>query len=461
MRAAFGSIEPRRARSDAPYLIRPFIIIPLKNLRVRQPEAIDALLHVADEKTVRRLAVTAQRCENRVLCRVDVLILIHEDVRQPRPPFGRDRRVAEQSQRALLQIREIHATQLALLGGERRRELARQTNQRAHLRPRPLPILPERIVVVIRCQAAQKLRVIKKCCERIPELFFRAAGPMLVLIRRRQRLQCLGALRERWLDGQCFQRGQRQPQCLRLVRHRRHFGFPSLAPGDDGLHKQLAPFVRLVGFKPRLLLVQPAHRVRQRLRVGMHFQNQFADALVHPAPAGANQRLHGERFRVRAGVMSFQQLIQGLALERTRLLFIQHAELRVEAKVVEVFARELQAKAVQRADARGIEQGQLLGEMLIIRLGRVERLQFLPQPSAHLRRSRLGERHHQNVFEGRPLRDEQPEAARDERVGLARARARDHEQIAAPVDRRRLLLRKLAHGVRADAGKKRVINGQR
>ena len=47
--------------------------------------------------------------------------------------------------------------------------------------------------------------------------------------------------------------------------------------------------------------------------------------------------------------------------EQARLAVVQHGDLRVEAEFVKMFADEVEAKTMKRADVRGVEEGELFG----------------------------------------------------------------------------------------------------
>lgn len=177
----------------------------------------------------------------------------------------------------------------------------------------------------------------------------------------------------------------------------------------------------------------------------MQFQDEFADRVIRATAHAADEFAHGAGSFVAAGVMLFEQIIQRRALQRSGLGFIKDVELRVEAQFVEMFARELQTEAVQRADVRGIQQGELLREPFVVRLRGLALQQFGAQPLTHFRGGGFGERHHQDVFHRNVRLENQAQAARDECMRLARARAGDHEQIARAIDGSGLLWREVAH----------------
>src|SRR3989442_1086479 len=71
----FGQNEARAAA----VLFPPSCLVTCEELRVRQPEAIDALLHIADQETVRLALLPAQSRDDRFLGAVDVLELVHKN----------------------------------------------------------------------------------------------------------------------------------------------------------------------------------------------------------------------------------------------------------------------------------------------------------------------------------------------------------------------------------------------
>ena len=123
----------------------------MKDRWISEAEAIDALLHIADEEAVRIRTIAADGAENRVLRGVDVLILVHENMRETRAPTqpnscGRFRIcIPKQSQSELFEVRKIHASGFTLGPCKVRAEVAHQSQQGQHLMPRPFPILSQRI----------------------------------------------------------------------------------------------------------------------------------------------------------------------------------------------------------------------------------------------------------------------------------------------------------------------------
>src|SRR5437868_14100322 len=75
----FTAAEIVAERNDLSFVATaPARLIRLKNPGIGETETIDALLHVTDEEAIARLA--ADRANDRVLRRVDVLTLIHKNV---------------------------------------------------------------------------------------------------------------------------------------------------------------------------------------------------------------------------------------------------------------------------------------------------------------------------------------------------------------------------------------------
>src|SRR5260370_20558929 len=134
----------------------PSLFVLAKNPRVGESEPVNALLHVAHQKTVRFSPAAADRFDDLILGLLDVLVFIHENVVEVPPPLLRRRRrpaggrVAEEAKGKLLDVGEIDAAQLAFGPGELRAKRPRQLQQRDHVRPYPIPILGERIALLIR-----------------------------------------------------------------------------------------------------------------------------------------------------------------------------------------------------------------------------------------------------------------------------------------------------------------------
>ena len=99
--------------------------------------------------------------------------------------------------------------------------------------------------------------------------------------------------------------------------------------------------------------------------------------------------------------------------EWPRLRVVQHAHLRVDVQLVKMVLHQLQTKTVQRGNVRGVEERDLFlqrffGWTNASPLGclRTRLMKFVPptlqrlaQTHAHFRRRRLGEGHHQDIFQ--------------------------------------------------------------
>ena len=98
-----------------------------------------------------------------------------------------------------------------------------------------------------------------------------------------------------------------------------------------------------------------------------------------------------------------------------------------------MLADNLQTEPVQRADVRGVKQGELFLQLKNFRC--LDQFLLQPEPDAlpHFRRRRLGEGDHQNFFERHRIGwvEHQAQAALDQGARLAGARAGDDEHVAA------------------------------
>src|SRR2546425_4692407 len=68
------------------------LFVVAKNPRVGETEPVNALLHVAHQKTVRFSSVTADRFNDLILGLIDVLVFIDKNVVELSPPLLRRRR---------------------------------------------------------------------------------------------------------------------------------------------------------------------------------------------------------------------------------------------------------------------------------------------------------------------------------------------------------------------------------
>src|SRR5439155_26077201 len=123
--------------------LAPALVVLAEDFWVGEAEPIDALLNVADQKTIRLCVLAAESDKDRILGAVDVLALIHENEPQPLLPLPGNRAVAQQAKRKLFQVGKINTTQFTLRFAEGGAELARQPQQCADVWPGPLPILKQ------------------------------------------------------------------------------------------------------------------------------------------------------------------------------------------------------------------------------------------------------------------------------------------------------------------------------
>ena len=128
----------------------PFAFVVLENARVGQPKSVDALLDVTDEEAIRRRTFATEGGENSILCGVDVLVLVHENVFKLRLPTRGNLRTTQQLKRKLFEVGEVQSAQLAFGVAKFRRELGRQPEQRGQRTAHVLPVLRHRIAPVAR-----------------------------------------------------------------------------------------------------------------------------------------------------------------------------------------------------------------------------------------------------------------------------------------------------------------------
>ena len=117
-------------------------------------------------------------------------------------------------------------------------------------------------------------------------------------------------------------------------------------------------------------------------------QNQPADRLIASAAVNLNQFLNGAGQFILPGVMRLQFLVERFLGQQARLACVEHGELRVEAEFVEMFAHELEAKTVERADVRGVEERELFRPARFVRRGAEFFLKLFAQPRGAFRRRR-------------------------------------------------------------------------
>jgi DNA repair protein RadC len=99
-----------------------------------------------------------------------------------------------------------------------------------------------------------------------------------------------------------------------------------------------------------------------------------------------------------------------------------------------MFAHELEAKTVESADVRGVEESQLFGEMRIVRRCGGFFFERAAQAPPHLGRGGFGESDDENFVERRAFAHDAVQTTLDERVGFTRPRAGHDEDVAARVN---------------------------
>ena len=110
---------------------------------------------------------------------------------------------------------------------------------------------------------------------------------------------------------------------------------------------------------------EPAVGVGPCLGIMMQTQQHGADGPVIAVAVNLNEILRGDGKIRLPGVMRLKLLVQRFLGEQAGFAGVEHGQLRVEAKFVEMLAHEPKAKAVQCANGRGVEQRELFGQVLV------------------------------------------------------------------------------------------------
>ncbi len=374
-----------------------------ENIRPREAEAVDALLHIADEEAVRLRTFAADRGNDPVLGLVDVLVFIHVHHPQPVAPFAGDgsglvrRVIPEQPERELFKIAEVEAGTLAFAGGEAFAKLMHEFEQGEHVRTGQCEIFRQRIAgcALRGRERSQHGGFFEHGQNGIAEFPLRAPRPKFVRA-------LSGNLPQHGSEGvargRCRQTGQPAGAAVRDF----VFGWlrlqlrpPAGQSRVEFLHEQRFPS-GWIKPRPRVGFArEPAGGIGQRLQMMMHGNHHVLNRLVGAATVQADQFQHGTRFGRGLIEVLIQHFPHGFGGEQAGLAFVEHLRLRIKPQLVEVIAHQPITEAVQRADARLIQQGQLLRQSLIGRLaGRPIGQGFADAPP-HLRRRRFGEGHHQ------------------------------------------------------------------
>jgi len=410
-----------------------------EDARVGAAEAVDALLHVADQEAVGRVGLAAQGGEDQVLGGVDVLVFVHEHEPQSAALLAGHGggllalAIPEQPQGVLLQVGKIHLAPLAFGLGEGPAELLGQLQQRAHLPAAPCPVLRQRIV---RWRAAPRQRgqeadIGPEALERFApgDLFARGH----VTAQRQQALPGLAGLGAVAVGRQARQPGGAPAGQLVSLAGQPFQGRRPVGLQDaHGLRPPLGPTAGFGGVEQLVLLPKPGGRMGERLGVVVHLQDQAANDRFASAPLRLDQLLQRGGPGPAGGQPLRQHGVQRFLGQQCGFLLGQDGQPGVQLQLVGKLADQPETEAVERADVRGVEQGQLLRPVAGVRLRGRLRLQPRAQAPAHLGGGGLGEGDHEEFVhaDGRTLAHQAVQATLHQGERLARARPGDHQHVA-------------------------------
>ena len=425
-----------------------------KQRRLGLPEAIDALLHVADEE---QPVLPRKAADDGLLNRAGILIFVDEHIAVLRAERRAHLGQRQRRERVVFEVVKIHHAALALgrrvervvclgqLGQPvqrrgrhadiRRRVLQRQRKGRLHIRdglfervaPRLHPvgdILVEQIRLFLSPQRRERhtvqrvvqrgIAVRRRCGQIRRELHIHAAG-------RRVMQRAVFPLAER----------QRLPRV----------GAEALQPAPRKIRQQPrggALFKRLARQAHRLLRARKERpRIGARHHKPMQRERQFAQFLLRIAPVRREESVAAHL------VAAIYRVLHCLMAEHAALLLVADAKAGVDGKRLKVLAQQVAAEPVQRGDARAGERHHLFAQRRILPRGLAERL---ADALAHFARRRVGERDDQHVFNRAALAHELHDALH-QHGRLARARRRADDQAVSPVgDGVALLLCPFRHG---------------
>ncbi len=166
----------------------------------------------------------------------------------------------------------------------------------------------------------------------------------------------------------------------------------------------------------------------------VQMQNERAYFFITPAAVNLNQLLDRFSRFIFSGVVDLHFLFEGLVGQEPRFALVEHGGLRVEAEFVKMFAHELEAKAMQRADMRTIEERELRGPVRFVRLAANFFLNPFAEPLTHFSRGSLGEGDNEQFVERGAFAGQAVEATLDERARFARAGAGHDQHVTARRD---------------------------
>ena len=418
------------------------------------PEAIDALLHVADEE---QAVFPRETADDGFLNRAGILVFVDEYIAIPFAQRRSHLRQFQRRQRAVLKVVEIHQPALALCRRVKRVIRLCQFGQPVQRRGRHADIRRR----FRHRQAESGLQFADGLFERVaPRLY--AVGDILV---KQICLLFASQRRERHAMQRVVQSRIALRRSRRQIRHQPHIR----AAGRRIMQRAVFPFAKrqrlpraLVqaqqlpprkigqqsgGGAPLKILARHAHgllrsgekrpRIRARHHEAMELKRQFAQLLLRIAPVRRKKRVAADF------IAAVNRVLHRLSAEHAALLLVADAKARIDGQRLKVFAKQTAAKPVQRGDARAGKRHHLFAQRRFFSRGPAERF---ADALAHFARRRVGKSHDQHVFDGASLAHELHDALH-QHGGFARTcRRANDEAVAAVGDGVALLVCPFRHG---------------
>ena len=411
-----------------------------EDVRAGQPEAIDALLDVANEEPVGRRSVATDRGNDAVLRFIDVLILVHEHGLEAFAPVAGSRRrrlgrrIPEQTQRKLFEVAEIKAGALPFSRGKLSSKLTHQTEQGEGVRLHQREIVRQRVVAGVGHggQGRQCRSFIEHREDWVTML---ALVPFPMLVRSKvcelsSNLTDLGSCKR-------FAGLEQQPGATvgdlvfnGLVRQ---LFQPAGLGGPKFIHQGVLPGGAIELRPGPLLPLQPRARLRQCLEMMMERDDQRFNSLGITVAMQADEFEHRLAARTFGLEVAINHLSGGFLRQQFGFAFVQHLRLRIEPQLVEMIAHQSKTEAMQGSNARLVQQRKLFGNSQIGGFLVRPAVQRLPNTPTHFSRCCLCKRHHEELVDGDGIavREQLGQAPGHQRAGLARARARFEQDVAA------------------------------
>ncbi len=403
----------------------PGLGVGLKNPGISAPEAVDGLLDVADEKSIRLGAGSAEALKDAVLGAVDVLDFVDADMVEVGLPLAGEAGglagvgIPEQAQGELLEVGEIDDRGGAAGLGEALVEFIHQFQEGDAVVAAPIPILVEGVGVAIdggrREQLANGIGFRDEFLEGLEPACDLALFPAASISRFDQGGEKAFDVGEDTLGvGWKLKRGEAGEflegcgagpgGLIRGVEASHLAGViePTGRPLGDPRSRQGEPMVGKFVPEGGELAVDPTPGIRKGAGEIMDFKDSLVERLdVFPGVPGEKRPdargLGGRVFEMAPQEIAKDGGALDLVLDR-----VLDGELGIQFEFMKVFPDESEAKRVEGGDESGVEKGALFGDPGVLGIRLEAGVEGHSEAVSHLRGGGLVEGDDEQAVEGSP-----------------------------------------------------------